>query len=91
MTAHISAMYATFLVVAIGAGAPPMFIALFLGVSSSLSAGLTNFGTGTAPVYFGTNYVTTAEWFRVGFIVSIVNLIIWGSVGALWWKVLGYW
>ena len=65
MTAHISAMYGTFLVVAINAGAPPMLIALFLGVGSSLSAGLTNYGTGTAPVYFGTNYVTTAEWWRI--------------------------
>ena len=91
MTAHISAMYGTFLVVAINAGAPPMVIALFLGAGSSLSAGLTNFGTGTAPVYFGTNYVTTAEWFRVGFIVSVVNLLIWSVVGGVWWKVLGYW
>lgn len=91
MTAHISAMYGTFLVVAINAGAPPMLIALFLGVGSSLSAGLTNYGTGTAPVYFGTNYVTTAEWWRIGFIVSVVNLIIWGSLGTAWWKVLGFW
>jgi len=91
MTAHISAMYGTFLVVAINAGAPPMFIAMFLGVGSSLSAGLTHYGTGTAPVYFSTNYVTTAEWWRVGFIVSVVNLIIWSVVGGFWWKVLGYW
>jgi len=91
MTAHISAMYGTFIVVAINAGAPPMFIALFLGVGSSLSAGLTHFGTGTAPVYFGTNYVTTSEWWKMGFIVSVVNLIIWGIIGGLWWKVLGYW
>ncbi len=91
MTAHISAMYGTFLVVAINAGAPPMFIALFLGVGSSLSAGLTHFGTGTAPVYFGTNYVTTKAWWVVGFIVSVVNLLIWSIVGGFWWKVLGYW
>jgi len=91
MTAHISAMYATFLVVAINAGAPPMFIALFLGAGSSLSAGLTHYGTGTAPVYFGTNYVTTAEWWKIGFIVSVVNLVIWGSVGGVWWKILGFW
>ncbi len=91
MTAHISAMYATFLVVAINAGTPPMFVALFLGVGSSLSAGLTHFGTGTAPVYFGTNYVTMYEWWRIGFVVSVVNLIIWGVVGSFWWKILNYW
>ena len=91
MTAHISAMYGTFLVVAINSGAPPMFIALFLGVGSSLSAGLTHFGTGTAPVYFGTNYVTTGEWWRIGFIVSVVNLLIWGLLGGFWWKILNFW
>lgn len=91
MTAHISAMYGTFLVVAVNAGAPPMFIALFLGVGSSLSAGLTHYGTGTAPVYFGTNYVTTSEWWKIGFIVSVVNLVIWGTIGTLWWKILGFW
>lgn len=91
MTAHISAMYATFLVVAMNAGAPPMYIALFMGVASSLSAGLTHYGTGTAPVYFGTEYVTISEWWRIGFLVSVVNLLIWGIVGGFWWKVLGYW
>jgi len=91
MTAHISAMYGTFLVVAINSGTPGMLIALFLGVSSSLSAGLTHYGTGTAPVYFGTNYVTISEWWKMGFIVSVVNLLIWGFLGGMWWKILGYW
>lgn len=91
MTAHISAMYGAFLVVAINSGVPPMLIALFLGVGSSLSAGLTHYGTGTAPVYFGTNYVTTSEWWTIGFIVSIANLLIWGILGSFWWKILGYW
>lgn len=91
MTAHISAMYATFLVVAINAGSPAMYIALFLGVASSLSAGLTHYGTGSAPVYFGTNYVTISEWWKIGFIVSLINLLVWGFIGGIWWKVLGYW
>lgn len=91
MTAHISAIYGTFLVVAMNAGVPPMYIALFMGAGSSLSAGLTHYGTGTAPVYFGTKYVSTAEWWSIGFIVSVVNLLIWGFIGGMWWKVLGYW
>jgi DASS family divalent anion:Na+ symporter len=91
MTAHISAMYSAFLVVCINSGVPPMYIALFMGVGSSLSAGLTHYGTGTAPVYFSTKYVTTAEWWKIGFIVSVVNISIWGFIGGVWWKVLGYW
>ncbi|HIH2763708.1 MAG TPA: anion permease [Candidatus Azoamicus sp.] len=91
MTAHISAMYGTFLVVCMNAGVPAMYIALFMGVGSSLSAGLTHYGTGTAPVYFSTKYVTITEWWRIGFIVSVVNLLIWGFLGGAWWKILGYW
>lgn len=91
MTAHISAMYATFLLVCINAHVPAMYIALFMAVGSSLSAGLTHYGTGTAPVYFSTKYVTITEWWRIGFIVSVVNLLIWGFIGGAWWKVLGYW
>lgn len=91
MTAHITAMYSAFLLVLIAAGAPPMYAALLLAFLSSLSAGTTHYGTGTAPVYFESNYLTMPEWWRIGAVVAIVNLIIWGVVGSLWWKQLGIW
>ncbi|QQG46851.1 MAG: anion permease [Candidatus Azosocius agrarius] len=91
MTAHISALYATFFVVCLTAGAPPIVTALLLGVASSLSAGLTHYGTGSAPVYFGSNYLTLSEWWFYGFIVSVINIIIWILFGGIWWKMLGYW
>lgn len=91
MTAHISALYSTFFVACIAAGAPLMPTALFLGVASSLSAGLTHYGTGTAPAYFRSNYLTLAEWWRVGFFVSIFNIFVWSFVGFIWWNLLGYW
>ena len=91
MTAHISALLATFLATCVAAGVPPMAIALFLGVFSSLSAGLTHYGTGSAPVYFGSGYVGIGNWWKFGFIVSVFNIIIWVTVGGVWWKVLGYW
>ncbi len=91
MTAHISAMYSTLFIVAVNANAPVMYTALFMATGSSLSAGLTHYGTGTAPVYFGTDYVTISEWWRIGFIISIVNLVVFGVIGGVWWKILGYW
>lgn len=91
MTAHISALYGTFIVVCLTAGAPPMFTALLLGVGSSLCAGLTHYGTGSAPVYFGSNYLTMGQWWTYGFIVSVIDIIIWVLFGGVWWKVLGYW
>lgn len=90
MTAHISALFATFYVACIASGAPPMVTALLLGAASSLSAGLTHYGTGTAPAYFRANYLSLGEWWRVGFFVSVLNIVVWGVVGSCWWSILGY-
>jgi DASS family divalent anion:Na+ symporter len=91
MTAHISALYVTFIMACISAGSPVVLAAFFLGAASSLSAGLTHYGTGSGPVYFGSNYVSLADWWRVGFIVSVFNILLWGTVGTFWWQFLGYW
>ncbi len=90
-TAHITAMFAAFFAAGIALGAPPMLLALLLASASSLMMSLTHYGTGTAPIIFGSGYVTLAEWWKVGFIISVVNLIIWIFIGGLWWKFLGYW
>ncbi|MBP6985770.1 MAG: DASS family sodium-coupled anion symporter [Alphaproteobacteria bacterium] len=91
MTAHVSAMYGAFALVAIAAGAPPMLTCLFLAPLSTLSAGLTHYGTGTAPVYHASGLVKTADWWRTGFIISVINITVWATVGVTWWKFMGYW
>lgn len=89
--AHISAMYTPFLAVAIAMGAPKMLSVLLLGFSSSLFGGLTQYGSGPAPIYFGAGFVPVATWWKVGFLVSVVNIAIWIIVGGAWWKLLGLW
>ncbi|MBB6663250.1 anion permease [Proteus mirabilis] len=90
-TAHITAMFAAFYAAGLALGAPPMLLGLILAFSSSLMMSLTHYGTGTAPIIFGSGYATLGEWWKAGFFMSIVNLIIWITLGSLWWKVLGYW
>ena len=90
-TAHVASMYAAFLGVSIAAGAPPVLAALVLAFFSNLFAGMTHYGTGPAPVLFGTGYVELGPWWRMGLLISVVNIIIWVGVGGLWWKVLGLW
>jgi len=51
---------------------------------------LTHYATGTSPIIFGSGYVSMGEWWKVGFIMSIVDLVVFGLAGAVWWKVLGY-
>ena len=90
-TAHVASMYAAFLGVSIVAGAPPVLAALVLAFFSNLFAGMTHYGTGPAPVLFGTGYVELGTWWRMGLLISVVNIVIWVGVGGLWWKVLGLW
>jgi DASS family divalent anion:Na+ symporter len=90
-TAHVSGMYAAFLAVAIATGAPPLLAALVLGFYSNLFASMTHYGNGPAPVFFGAGYVSLADWWKLGAVVSVVNLAVWYGVGGLWWRVLGLW
>ncbi|MCI0922186.1 DASS family sodium-coupled anion symporter [Sphingobacterium rhinopitheci] len=90
-TAHITAMFSAFFIAGMALQAPPVLWALILAFSSSIMMSITHYGTGTAPIIFGSGYTTLGEWWKVGFIVSIVNLIIWSLIGGLWWKFLGYW
>ena len=48
-------------------------------------------GTTPTPMYFAQDYVSLQKWWKVGFVVSLVNLAIWSTIGFLWWKVIGLW
>lgn len=89
-TAHIAAMFAAFYSVGIALGAPPMLYALMLAAAGNIMMSLTHYATGTAPVIFGSGYITLGEWWKMGFIMSVVNVLIFATFGALWWKALGY-
>jgi len=91
ITAHVAAMFVPFLVVSIAIGAPAGLAVLVLTYFSNLSAGLTHYGTTPAPIYFGTGYVKQAQWWTIGLIASIINILIWSTVGLGWWKLLGWW
>jgi divalent anion:Na+ symporter, DASS family len=90
-TAHVSSMYAAFLAVSVAVGTPPLLAALVLGYASNLFSSLTHYGTGAAPVFFGSGYVELGTWWRLGALTSVVNILIWAVVGGLWWKCIGLW
>ncbi|CUB05135.1 DASS family sodium-coupled anion symporter [Marinomonas fungiae] len=90
-TAHITAMFAAFYAAGLALGAPPLYLGLLLAGASSLMMSLTHYATGTSPIIFGSGYVSMENWWQMGFIMSVVNLAVWGIVGGLWWKVLGFW
>ena len=90
MTAHVTALYPSF---SPRRSSParrrswPRSLAYF----SNLDASLTHYGTGSAPIFFGAGYVSQGRWWRIGFLVSLLNIVIWLGVGMIWWKILGWW
>ena len=91
ITAHMLAMFPPFVAVLIGIGVPVKLAVYSLMCLANLTAGLTHYGTTTGPILFGTGYVTRAEWWKVGFYVSLANMTIWLTAGFAWWKFLGFW
>lgn len=91
LVAHITAMYSAFTAVAFAAGAPAYLVALAFAFMSNLCMSLTHYAAGPSPIFFGAGYIDQSTWWKLGFYVSLVNMIIWLGAGSLWWKVLGLW
>lgn len=89
-TAHIAAVFAAFYAAGLALGAPPMLYALMLAAAGNIMMSLTHYATGTAPVIFGSGYVGVGEWWKMGFIMSLVSVVIFATIGGIWWKFLGY-
>ncbi|UMZ73841.1 anion permease [Natranaerofaba carboxydovora] len=89
MTAHVTAMFVPFATVAIAAGAPAYMVALTLGFFSNLNAAMTHYGTGPAPIYFGAGYVELGKWWKLGFLTSVIFVVIWLGLGSVWWNIIG--
>jgi DASS family divalent anion:Na+ symporter len=91
ITSHILAMYPPFLAILIAKDAPPGLIIFAFACFTNLAAGLTNYGTTPSPMFFAHDYVSMKLWWKIGFIVSLVNIAIWSTVGFWWWKLVGIW
>ena len=89
-TAQISAMYASFLLIMLSAGVPPMGGALMLAYTSNICAVITHYGNGPAPILFGAGYVPLLSWWKTGLLMTPVYLIVWLGLGSAWMSWLGY-
>ena len=90
-TGHITALAAAFFTVGAALGAPPLLMVALIAYFSSLCGCTTHYSTAPVVIYFGLGYVTVPKWFGVGFVLSLVHLAVWLSVGLAWWKLLGWW
>ncbi|CAA7400955.1 unnamed protein product [Spirodela intermedia] len=88
-TGHVGALYSAFLAMHLASGVPGILAALALAYNTNLFGALSHYSSGQAAVYYGAGYVELPDVFRLGFIMAAVNALIWGVVGAVWWKFLG--
>jgi divalent anion:Na+ symporter, DASS family len=91
ITAHILAMYPPFLALLLAKGAPVGLMIFSFACFANLAAGLTNYGTTPSPMFFAHDYVSMKLWWRIGFIISLINIAIWSTIGFGWWKLVGIW
>jgi DASS family divalent anion:Na+ symporter len=95
LTGHIAAMVAAFLAVMKAAGASAtdtgLVAAALLGYFSNLCGCLTHYSSGPIIIYHGLGYVAVPRWFRIGFAISLLHLLVWLGLGLPWWKLLGWW
>ncbi|VFQ88069.1 unnamed protein product [Cuscuta campestris] len=88
-TAHVAALYSAFLGMHLASKVPSLFAALALAYNTNLNGALTHYSSGQAAVYFGGGFVELRDAFKLGIIMAVINIVIWGLVGAAWWKILG--
>ncbi|KAJ6751267.1 hypothetical protein OIU85_001763 [Salix viminalis] len=86
---HVGALYSAFLAMHLAAGVPATLAALALAYNTNLFGALTHYSSGQSAVYYGAGYMDLPDVFKLGFVMALLNAIIWGVTGTFWWKFLG--
>lgn len=86
---HVAAMYVPFSMVAIGAGAPPMMVAICFAIFSNFMWGITEYAGGPGPIYYGQGYFERPRFYGINFVLVTINVLIVFASGMLWWKLIG--
>lgn len=91
ITMHFLTLLPVFLLMLLDQGAPTGLAVYLFACLGGLSAGLTHYGTVPSPIFYSQGYASFKQWWIAGFVVALWNLLVWCSIGSLWWKLLGIW
>jgi len=83
-TAQMLALFTVFLGVAVGAGVPAELMALMLLFATNFNAIITPQGSSANVIYVGSGYLEPGEIYRVGGIITLVNTVVFLTVGTAW-------
>jgi len=83
-TAQMLALFSVFLGVAIQAGVPAELMALMLLFATNFNAIITPQGSSANVIYAGSGYLEAGEIYKIGGIVTLVNTIVFLTIGTAW-------
>ena len=91
VSTQISALYAGFLSIAVGAGVPKIMAALMLAMCGTVYLSTSTYSAGPAAMVSSTGYISNKDFWKLSAIIGVVFNIVWLGGGLLWTKILGYW
>jgi DASS family divalent anion:Na+ symporter len=83
-TAQMLALFSVFLGVAVESGVPAEMMALMLLFATNFNAIITPQGSSANVIYAGSGYLEAGEIYKVGGIITILNTIVFLTVGTAW-------
>ncbi|WP_104760732.1 DASS family sodium-coupled anion symporter [Helicobacter cetorum] len=91
ITAHVSALLALFIGVASNIqGINIQELALFLMLTLGIMGILTPYGTGPSTIYYGSGYIKSKDFWKLGLIFGMIYLIVFLSVCVPWVKYVAF-
>lgn len=90
ITVYASVMFISFAMLLINLGVPTLTVALVLASFANLSSCLTHYGITSAPIFFSNSKMNVKEWWFAGFLISIMHLLIWSTVGLVWLRIIDW-
>jgi L-tartrate/succinate antiporter len=90
VTAHVTAMIPVLL--AVGSTVPGMNmpqLALLLCLQLGIMGIITPYGTGPSPVYYGSGYLPSADYWRLGAIFGLIFLVVFMAITVPWVLAIG--
>lgn len=87
--AHVVALYVPFSAIAIGTGAPALMTALLFAFWTNYMWGLTEYGSGPGPLYFGQGYFQRPRFYSLCLLFVTFSLVLSTVTGLVWFKVIG--
>jgi DASS family divalent anion:Na+ symporter len=83
-TAHMLALFPVFLSVGVSSGVPGHLMAFSILFATNYFSAQTPQASSSNVIFAGTGYLEMKDIYRVGFVVTLVNTLIFGSIGSLW-------